>query len=114
MKLEFVGKKTKDQDGKHYVCESYSIGGYAVKVVDTSYPEGNSFRDINLQVMTEDEYLPDIYFRAGWFGQGPTFEIQTTSYGALKPTEFTKFFAAQQKAMKVVEVLTKEFIEEDC
>lgn len=114
MKLEFVEKKTKDQDGKRYARESYSIGGYAVYVDDTFYPDGNSVHDISLQVIVEDEYLPNIYFRAGWFGQEPTFEIQTTSYGPLKPTEFTKFLMAQQKAMKVVEVLTKEFIEEDC
>ena len=115
MKLEFVEKNTKETNGTRYVRESYSIGGYAVYLDNTFYPDGKSNHRIECKVIAEDEYLPTIYFWDSWFGQTkPRFEIQTTSYGALEAGEFKKFLAAQQKALEVVEVLTREFIEEDC
>lgn len=114
MKLEFVEKQTKETNGTRYVRESYSIGGYAVYLDNTFYPDGNSTHRFECRVIVEDRYLPDIYFRDGWFGQTPAFEIQTTSYGPLKAEEYKKMLAAQQKALEVVEVLTREFIEEDC
>lgn len=38
------------------------------------------------------------------------FKIQTTSYGALEPAEIQEVIKGYETAMKVVEILTKEFI----
>ena len=114
MKLEFVEKMTKESNGTTYVRESYSIGGYAVDVDSTFYADGNSYFDVRCRVIEDGRFLPAIYYKDAWLGGGePTFEIQTTSYGPLKPAEYKKFLAAQQKALEVAEVLTREFIEID-
>ena len=110
MKLEFIGKKEKVADGCRFVRRDYSIGGYAVAVIDTIYSDGSSRREVDCRALERGSYLPEIYYRGGWLhGEPAGFEIQTTTYGALGMGEFKKFLEAQQAALEVVEALNREF-----
>lgn len=110
MKLEFVSKKEKADEGRRFVRAEYSIGGYAVAVLDTFYSDGTSRREISCRALERGRYLPEIYYRDTWYGEETSFfEIQTTSYGALDMAEFGKFVEAQRVAIEVVETLNREF-----
>ena len=110
MKLEFIGEKEKVTDGCRFVRRDYSIGGYAVAVIDTLYSNGTSRREVDCWPLNRVSYLPEIYHRRGSWLDGPAcFEIQTTTYGPLGVGEFKKFLEAQQAALEVVEVLNREF-----
>lgn len=111
MELKFIEKKEKTVEGTRYARETYTIGAYTVTVDDAFYENGNSRRTIEVQEpWGNDDYIPHIYYRNDYFGKKvSSFEIQTTSYGALDAEQFKKFLASQQTALEVVEILNKKF-----
>lgn len=101
MKLKLEGTRT-FEDRQYKV---YKIGKYTINVVD--YLDGTAY------ITTEPEkvdYLPHIYSRDDNDMKVLGFEIQTTSYGALSVEEIQKVVAGYNEALKVVAVLTKEFV----
>ena len=116
IKLEFVKHQEVDRDRKHYTRDTYTIDEYTVEVDDTTYmDDGLTIRSISvIRPFDRDgakRYIPEINYNDEFFGsKEPRFEIQTTAYGSLKTDEYALFLDAQEKAVKVVEILTKEFI----
>lgn len=116
MKLVFVQRQEADRDGKHYTRDTYTIDEYKVEVDDTTYmDDGKTLRSISVirpfERSDAERYIPEIYYRDGYFDdKEPCFEIQTVSYGSLAAEDYALFLAAQEKAVKVAEILTKEFI----
>lgn len=115
MKLEFVKHQEADRDGTHYARDTYTIGEYTIEVDDTVYEDGATYHRITVirpyNRIGEERYIPEIYYHDGYFDdKEPRFEIQTVSYGALAAEDYALFLAAQEKAVKVAEILTKEFI----
>lgn len=103
MKLTFV--KSMENENKKY--ELYTIGEYEVDV--TIYDSG--YKSIHVRAKDYSaRYLPCIYCKDNFEGKVLGFEIQTTSYGALNTDEIKKVIEGYNKALEVVEVLTKEFV----
>lgn len=117
IKLEFVKHQEVDRDGKHYARDTYTIDEYRVEVDDTTYvDDGQTLRSISVMRPFERDgakrYIPEINYYDGYFDRkaAPRFEIQTTSYGTLEAEDYALFLSAQQKALEIAEILTKEFI----
>ena len=115
MTLKMIEKKEKEFDGRHVVRTEYEIGEYEIVVHESFYPDGDYRRSIDCSTsIVGRSFFPDIYYRSSWSGEEPSgFEIQTTSYGALAADEFRSFLAAQQMALEVVEVLSRELGKEE-
>lgn len=117
IKLEFVKHQEVDRDRKHYTRDTYTIDEYTVEVDDTTYmDDGLTIRSISvIRPFDRDgakRYIPEINYNDEFFGsKEPRFEIQTTAYGSLKTDEYALFLDAQEKAVKVVEILTKELLD---
>ncbi len=117
MKLSFVKHQEADKDGRHYVRDTYTIDEYTIEVDDTIYEDGATYHRITVirpyNRIGEERYIPEINYCDGYFEhREPHFSIQTTSYGSLESEDYKLFLKAQEKAMKVVEILTKELIAE--
>ena len=116
MELKYIEKKEKiNEDGDHYTREVYSIGDYTIEVDDVIYKDGAKYHSIHVvqpyNRIGEERYIPDIYYHDGYFDhREPHFSIQTVSYGSLEPDDFKKFLAAQEAALEIAEVLTRELI----
>lgn len=106
--MELVAIVEKKMNDKHFI--KYEIGGYTVDVI--TYDSG--WRNIAVTAPWEDRYMPKIYTRDDLMGDGHIigFEIQTTSYGALPVEDIRKVIECYEKAIQVVEILTKEFVKE--
>lgn len=111
MTLQFVDRKEKEVEGTRYVRATYSLGAYTVMVDDSFYQNGTSRRSIDVSEPWHfRSYNAQIYYRCDPFGKAaPTFEVQTTSFGALSVEEFRKFLEAQHEALEAVEILNREF-----
>lgn len=116
MKLEYIETKEKTTErGDHYIRKIYAIEGYTITVDDATYNDGSTYHDVSITAprhdLSERTYIPEIYYHDGFMGsEAPRIQIQTTSYGSMEPEEFKRFVAAQQKALEIAEILTKEFI----
>lgn len=106
--MELVEIREKKLNNKHFI--KYEIGGYTVDV--HTYDSG--WRNIAVTAPWNERYMPSIYTRDDLMGDGHIigFEIQTTSYGALPVEEIRKVIECYENAVRVVEILTKEFIKE--
>lgn len=100
MKLSLV--KTAIVDDAN--LEVYKIADYTVHV--SAYKNGRKLIIIRKK---NNYYLPAIYCNDDMKGNILGFGIQTTSYGMLSTEETKKMIAALEEAVKVAEVLTKEF-----
>jgi hypothetical protein len=112
MKLTFVEEKTRTVGGSTFHLKEYSIGGYSVSIITSTYDSGLVTRRVEVREPWEDgSFLPKVYYHDDLLHhEPPRFEIQTTSYGALDAETFRAFLAAQQTAMEVVEVLNAELL----
>lgn len=107
MELVFVKEMKKEKDGNTFSRRDYTISNYKVIVENACYG-GDLCRSIN--VRATGSYLPPIYFEEDYLGlEKPSFKIGTVSYGSLNQDEFKAFLTAQQTALEVAEVLTREF-----
>lgn len=95
MKLELV-KQIADEKR---TCALYTIGDYEVDVI-----YGDVAKRISISKDYREEFLPEIYFDNG------EFQIQTTSYGSLNPSDIKKVIEGYEEALKIVEVLTAELL----
>ncbi len=103
MKLSLV--KTAIVDGAN--LEVYKIADYTVHV--SAYKNGRKFIIIRKK---NNYYLPVIYCNTDMQGNVIGFGIQPTSYGILSIEKTKKMIIALEEAVKVAEVLTKEFVKE--
>lgn len=116
MKLELkkIDHLEKDADGAHYSRDTYSIGKYLVEDDTTTFENGFTLRSIDIRVVSiepDSRYLPEIFYRDNRIvSRKPEFEIQTTALGPLGLDKFKAFMAAQQVAVDVTEILTRELI----
>ena len=111
MKLEYIETKEKTTNaGTYHSHKVYTIEGYTVEIDDAVYSSGDTFHDITVLEPWDPNagrtYLPKIYY----YKNEDCFKIQTISYSAMTVDEFKKFLAANQKALEIAEILTKEFI----
>ena len=109
MKLELVETKEKTTNaGTYHTRKVYTIEGYTVEIDDAVYSDGGTFHDITVREPWDPNagrtYLPEIYY----YNNEDCFKVQTVSYGALTTDEFKKFLAANQKALEIAELLTRE------
>ena len=105
MKLELV-KQIADEKR---TCTLYTIGAYKVDV--TIYEDKTKRISVNKDY--KEEFLPEIYFKdKRWGNEVEEFQIQTTAYGALNPSDIQKIIKGYEEAMKVAAVLTEEFLTE--
>lgn len=102
MKLTFV--KSKDAGNVKY--ELYKIEDY--EVIVSTYDSG--YKCISVSKRERERYLPEIFCKDDFEGNILGFEIQTTSYGAMNVEDIQKVIAGYNKAIEIVEVLTKEFV----
>ena len=112
MILNQVDYRTKEENGKKYTASEYILGDdlYEVVKYSTKYSDGTFYSRISVSRNREHEYLPDIYFEDGVFGNNKKeFKIQTTAYGALAPDEILKVIDGYNTALEAVKILTKNF-----
>lgn len=117
MKLRRVDYRSKVKDGKQYFATEYLIEDsgeikslYEINEYLTIYPDGYDYTRICVNHNREHEFLPDIYFYDGEYGEDKKeFKIQTTAYGALSVEDTKKVIEGYEIALKVVELLTKKF-----
>lgn len=102
MKMVLVNSKV-IKDRKY---EAFNIGKY--EVVVSTYTNGNKW--VTVHIKDGGRYVPEIYCYDDFEGNIKSFNIQTTSYGALGVEDIQKVMEGYNEAIKVVEVLTKEFI----
>lgn len=98
----------KEREGKKLFI--YQAGRYEVKKIE--YEDGYTSIDIRRLRTARDEYLPEIYVRDTYIDTkltGFSFEVQTTSYGALEVDELQKVIAGLQEAAEVAQALTNKF-----
>lgn len=109
--LRRIDRKEKTVEGTRYARDTYTIGPYTVEVDYTYYEDGTSRRSIGVtEPWDKKGYLPHIYHFDDCFGRKVSyFEIQTTSYGAIKTEDFEEFLAAQKMALDIVKILNKKF-----
>lgn len=109
--LQCIDRKEKTVEGTRYARDTYTIGPYTVEVDYTYYEDGTSRRSIGVtEPWDKKGYLPHIYHFDDCFGRKVSyFEIQTTSYGAIKTEDFEEFLAAQKMALDIVKILNKKF-----
>lgn len=102
--LEMNLVEKKESCGK--TREVYTIGSYEVIVVIFE----NCVNDI--MVYAEDKrFVPSIYVCQSIFDDEiKGFEIQTTSYGALKSEEIKEVIKGYEEACEVVKVITERFV----
>lgn len=102
--LTYLETRTKE----NRKLDVYQIADYKVLIL---YIDNNM---INFTIRAEhDDFTPNIYYCDGTvFGEQdkPHFEIQTSSYGALNPSQIEEVIKGYQTALRVVEVLTDTFI----
>ena len=111
MKLNLTDHLTKIDDKKLAIWDSFEIGSYKVeRVYKRLHDDGTEL--FNYGIESNEEFAPRIYYVEPWEEDGtkPCFKIQTTSYGALEPSEIQKVIAGYQEAVEVVEVLTNTFL----
>lgn len=106
---EFIKKCTDNSTWKkaNAICEKYGYQLSKESCVDV-FPSGKKIPSVSIRVDHSKEYNPEIYFYAGKFGKSdPSFEIQTTAYGALSLEKHAEFIEAVTNAHKMVEELSK-------
>lgn len=117
MKLRRVDYRSKVEDGKQYFAIEYLIEDngeiktlYEINEYLTIYPDGHNYTRICVNRNREYEFLPDIYYFDGEYGEDKKeFKIQTTAYGVLSVEDTKKVIEGYEIALKVVELLTKKF-----
>ena len=101
---------TRNRRGEDKTLKCYRVGSYEVSHL--IYDSG--WEDIQIRADRTQRYQPEIYSRCNWeTGKILEFHIQTTSYGALPLEEIRKVMEGYEEAIKVVEILNKEFVKED-
>lgn len=111
MKLNLIDHLTKIDDSKIAIYDTFEIGCYKVDRGYKRYHE-NGAEVTGYDIYSDKEYAPNIYYTESWTKDDltPEFRIQTSSYGAMKPSEIQKIIAGYQEAVEVVEVLTNTFL----
>lgn len=111
MRLELINTAKDPNENTTY--EFYTIGKYKVEVSIHTTSYGVERKHISVTKDYSERYLPAIYFTGRRFGKDVNeFEIQTTSYGALKPEDIQKVMEGYEQALKVVSILTEELLYE--
>lgn len=88
---------------------------YKVSAQKTVYRPGDEpiFR-FEVYPVDRDSFLPSIYFHDDLYGQcDPRFEIQTTSYGAMRIEKYDEVIRCMMAAKETAIVLTEKFIKEE-
>lgn len=98
-------KTTKRDDGT--IVNLYRIHDY--DFIQTTYPEGYTFSHISVN-NNMNRFVPVISIIDDMNGTIKSFKIQTTSYGTLPLEEIKEYISKLQAAVKIVEILTYEFI----
>lgn len=102
-------KRLEGEGGKMAVI--YELDGYRVRVADASYNTGGYDISVTPIEKSKGSYLPDIYV-GEHNGRGfQEISIQTTSYGALKPSEIDKVIKGYQTAQSVAREIEAAFPE---
>lgn len=112
MELIKVDERTRIdlESGRTCEAETYKIGRYEVDHYVVTYEDGDGYERICVSGEWKAEYLPDIQYEDGrWGEEKKCFKIQTTAYGALNPEEIKKVIAGYNEAMEVVAILTEKF-----
>lgn len=108
MELYKFDHKEKTTENARYECTDYTLGHYLVSHYIATYTDGD-VRE-RFVISGHSRYLPEIYFDDGCFGEKKSFNIQTTSYGAMTVDKIKEVVAGYQRAIEAVEILTKEFL----
>lgn len=109
MELVLISEKHREKQDSTLHRREYTIAGYKVVVDDFCY-DGDFSRHIATYKMDVTSYLPCIEYDPEPIGKKePCFKVWTVSYGNLDMDAFKKFIKDQQIALKVAEVLTREF-----
>nr|DAH73213.1 MAG TPA: hypothetical protein [Caudoviricetes sp.] len=110
MELKLMNTKKREKEDISVEYRLYELNPYKIEVSHHTCGD-DTWNNIFISKDYNERFLPDIYFEDNMFGERKSeFKIQTTSYGALEPAEIQEVIKGYETAMKVVEILTKEFI----
>ena len=117
MNIKKINEQNFEAEGRYYTHEHYECGRYKIlKITSKEKEHGWVYETFSVKVSDKDRLLPMIYYN-DWScideTAKPKFTIQTTSYGDLDPKEIRKVIKGYEKAIEVVEALTKTFIEQE-
>ena len=106
-KSEMVLIEEKELPKKDCIIKRFECLGY--KIEEIEYKDG--FKSVNVnKINYSNDYQPSIHVKEDIMGlKLKSIEIQTTSYGALEPTEIEKIVKGYENALVVAKILEERY-----